>query len=152
MSFTELIRLHAKHATLALILVSAFPALASAQTRLQYPDQRSIGGILTQDRIPEAALQTPRGRDLVNQLRVLRTSASQMGPRHPLLPGINDDIAITKQRIEAVMISDRVLRGRGGTEKLASAVPALEENDLRDLVMRLIARISALEEQVGRLE
>ena len=145
------------------LMKSAFPLLAatlltllsaadcSAQKRMQYPDQEPIGGILANDKIPKNVLETERGREVVDQLRVLRTSELALGKKHPLLPKVRREIKQTKRMLGAWGKSEEI-DGDSPAKELASIIPAMEDQDLRQLVLRLIVRLDDLEKQVAELK
>ena len=129
----------------------ASPKHCSAQERMRYPDQEAIGGILASDEISEAVLETERGRELVDQLRVLRTSESSMGQKHPLLPVIRSEIKKTKRLLGAWEAADE-LADESEAKQLASIMTKMEDQDLRQLVLKLILRMDDLEEQIADLK
>ena len=118
-------------------------ALALGQTR------RS-GGVI-RDEIPKAALLTERGQQLAEQLRSLRRTEANLGSRHPSLKSVREKIAQIKEQLAAW--APRVADTDGGRGKaVADAVPEMNERDLRQLILRMSAKVDQLEGRVRELE
>ncbi len=113
--------------------------------------------------IPSAALLTDRGRALVENLRNLRRTRANLGPKHPTLPVIEKAISETEQQLRAWLPEDPAeenpfknldsppQRSRRATRN-DTADSVMNDTDLRQLVLRLHARIEALEARVETLE
>lgn len=101
---------------------------------------------------PSAALLTERGRQLATELKMLKRSREAMGDRHPTLPVINKQIEAIEEQLKAWEPAF------GGTEANpfrpddAKQAPQVNEYDLRQMVIRLNARVEELEKRVAVLE
>ncbi len=104
------------------------------------------------DVVPRATLLTERGRQLVEELKNLRRTEASMGPKHPTLPEVQAQILDVKEQIEAWSpLSKEESKALGG-RTLAEAVPEMNDKDLRQLILRLSAKIELLERRVHKLE
>ncbi len=103
------------------------------------------------DIIPKAALLTERGRQLVDELRHLRRAEAGMGARHPSLNEVRASIADVKEQIAAWSPLSEDPSGLP-SRPLADNLPAMNERDLRQLILRMSAKIEILERRVDALE
>ncbi len=101
------------------------------------------------DVIPRAALLTERGRQLADQLRVLRRAEASMGLKHPNLGAVQKQIEEIKEQLEAWAPGSD---SKPGEDAAADAVPKMNEKDLKQLVLRMSAKIERLERRVDALE
>lgn len=69
-----------------------------------------------------------------------------MGPRHPGLDDVRDQIEAVKEQLQAW------LPGKDGARPPAEAVPKMNAGDLQQLVLRMSAKIQQLERRVETLE
>ena len=107
------------------------------------------------DKIPEAALLTERGSELVSRLKSLRYAESQMGSRHPSLESVRDEIASVKEQLQAWVPAVKTKNEdaeKDDVETAAKALADLSEDDLRQLVIRLSLDIHKLRNRVVELE
>lgn len=102
--------------------------------------------------IPEAALLTERGRQLAQQLRLLRRTREGLGAKHPTLP-------VVEKKIEAVLEELSAWEPAYGDAEENPFRPGakkdpkmLNEYDLRQLVLRLAKRVEQLEGRIEKLE
>ncbi|MDF1845051.1 MAG: hypothetical protein P1U77_26860, partial [Rubripirellula sp.] len=101
--------------------------------------------------IPPALLLTERGRELAKELRQLRRSEASMGARHPLMPQVRKQIEAVKEQIAAW--SPRVQQfSEDKSSSVADALAEMNEQDLRQLVLRMAGKLSQLEQRVESLE
>lgn len=119
-------------------------------------DQRLDAGV------PSAAFLTDRGRALVENLRNLRRTRANLGPKHPTLPVIDKAILETEQQLRAWLPDESAeenpfkkldappQRARPATDATDNA--AMNDTDLRQLVLRLHGQVEALEARVRTLE
>jgi hypothetical protein len=115
------------------------------------PDQPSaLTGVSTQE-----LMQTERGRELIDQLRVLLVSESTMGEKHPLYSEIQREIKETRGLLRNLALSrqiaDEIEEESKEVKRYASALPAMQDKDLRRLILRLIIRVDDLEKEVQGL-
>lgn len=100
----------------------------------------------------EELMQTQRGRELVDQLRVLLVSESTMGEKHPLYSEIQREIKETRDLLRNLALSrqiaDEIEEESKDVKRIASALPAMQDKDLRRLILRLIIRVDDLEKEV----
>ncbi len=101
--------------------------------------------------VPRAALLTDRGRQLADRLRHLRRAAAGMGAKHPSLSGVQEEIAEVKKQL-AAWSPDRRVGGVDVGKPLDDAVPEMSGHDVRQLVLRLSAKIDRLERRIDTLE
>lgn len=97
------------------------------------------------EKAPQAALLTERGRELVEQLRLLRRSRENLGSKHPTLPLINIQIAAIKEQLEAWEPAANPFHP-------SQTTPQINDYDLRQIVLRLNKRVEMLEKRVSELE
>lgn len=113
--------------------------------------------------IPPAALLTDRGRELAENLRNLRRTRANLGGKHPTLPVVERAIAETERQLRAWLPSeegsDNPFKNLDSSPQRSSSAArneseksAINETDLRQLVLRLHAKIEQLEERVRLLE
>lgn len=147
-------------------------AVAVGQERMRYPDDAGPApeqidrGLAVPTRVVDDAdtatasagvstqdlMQTQRGRELVNQLRVLLVSESTMGERHPLYSEIQREIKETRDLLRNLALSRQIANEieeeSRDVKRIASALPAMQDKDLRRLILRLIIRVDDLEKEV----
>lgn len=137
----------------------------TSRTQWQADAQEVAGGTRQQldDGIPAAAMLTDRGRELAENLRHLRRTRANLGGKHPTLPVIEEAIAETEQQLRAWLPNesgsdnpfkhlDSQSQRSGSMGRVDSEKSVMNENDLRQLVLRLHARIEQLELRVRTLE
>ena len=130
---------------IGLLSSATLPSMAVGQnSTLQQAIQQTPG-----DEIPEAALLTEEGRQLVGELQRLRRAEASMGSKHPLLGRTREDIAAVKKKLAAW--SPKAPKAAGG-QPLAEALPAMNATALRQLILRMSVRIEMLERRVESLE
>lgn len=102
------------------------------------------------EKVPRAALLTKRGRELADELQLLKRNRATMGAKHPTLPTIEKKIAEIEEELEAwePAVGDAA-QNPFHPEKTP---PQLNEFDLRQLVLRLNKRVEQLEKRVALLE
>jgi len=107
------------------------------------------------DEIPEAALLTERGTALVQRLKQLRHTESRLGARHPSLPEVQEQIAEIKRQLKAWEPAPNPFRSADDPPETTAAgkpIPAMNEEDLRQVVLNLTAELDALKRRVSALE
>ncbi len=111
--------------------------------------------VTPKDQIPEAALLTERGTELVDRLKRLRYTESQMGSRHPSLEDVQNQIASVKQELQAWVPAIKTKSDdaeEDDVETAERALAQLNEEDLRQLVVRLSMDVYKLRNRVVELE
>ena len=132
-----------------MLAASIGAASAPAQTGVQ-PD---IGGTVqeaTPSEVPPAALLTERGTQLAERLMHLRRAEARMGPKHPSMAAIQSQIADVKRELSAWARAENPFAARPGAKPVPE--PSLAEQDLRQLVIKLAAKVATLEARIARLE
>ncbi len=124
--------------------------------------QTGAGEVATGGEIPEAALLTDRGTELAQQLRLLRWSEARMGPKHPALPDVRQQIADVEELLKAWQIAPNPFRLSDITEPdqlLAGNATDMNERDLQQIVLILAKevqdlnhRLSLVNRRVNQLE
>ena len=135
-----------KHWIISLSLLTT-TSLALAQVDLAGQSENDRIDILVY-KVPAAALLTERGQELAERLRQLRRIEATMGSRHPSQRGDGRDRGGDRaaQRLVArASVAD-------GRSSLPAAFPAMNEHDLRQLILRLSAKVEQLELRVADLE
>lgn len=107
--------------------------------------------------IPESALLTERGLDLVTQLKRLRYAESSLGSRHPSLPGVREQIQSIRRILKSWGNEGNTVASRNDSEKEVvivseSILDALSKDDLKQLVVRLATDVSDLRKRLSELE
>ena len=100
--------------------------------------------------IPKAALLTDRGQELAERLKMLRRNVKGMGAKHPALEETKSEIEAVKLQLEAWSPAPNPFRGKG--EVPVRAIPQMNDEDLRQLVIRLTDDIRLLEQRLERVE
>jgi hypothetical protein len=138
------------------LVVTLLVGQAPAQERMKYPDDLPQDRALVEDNIASSELmETERGRELVEQLRVLRIAEATMGEKHPLLPKIKEEIRETKALLRNWTMSEKIageMESENDVKRLAVALPSMSDEDLRRLVLRLIIRVDILEKELKSLK
>ena len=80
-------------------LVCAAFVLVTASIAIGQVGQKESDGGVIKDVIPRAALLTERGRQLADQLRVLRRAEASMGQKHPNLGAVQKQIEEIKEQM-----------------------------------------------------
>lgn len=102
------------------------------------------------DEIPPAALLTDRGEQLALRLRFLRQSEQTMGKKHPQRENVRAEIESIKRELTAwASIDPQELESDDGS---ATGLPAMNDRDLRQLVLQLAGKVEQLETRVAELE
>ncbi|WP_182865918.1 hypothetical protein [Stieleria mannarensis] len=141
----------------ACLLVAAFGRIPSSVWA-----QTGAGGVDSGSEIPKAALMTDRGTELAQQLRVLRWNEARMGPKHPALPDVRQQIADVEELLKAWQIAPNPFRlsdVAGADDQLAGNATAMNEADLQQIVLILAKevqdlnhRLSVVNRRVAQLE
>ncbi len=132
-------------------MVLAATAMAPSQNPFREGPAGRQTSPLDENEIPPALLLTERGRALAKELRQLRRSEASMGERHPLMPQVRKQIEAVKEQIAAW--SPRAQQfSDGRSPSLADALPEMNEQDLRQLILRMAGKLSQLEQRVQLLE
>ncbi|KAA1258804.1 hypothetical protein LF1_13280 [Rubripirellula obstinata] len=123
---------------------------------MKYPDDKKTADVEVKSEFSvEELTKTERGRELVDQLRVLRNAEATMGEKHPLLPNIKEQIeqvkGLLRNRVVAKKIADK-MDDEDEVKQLATVLPGMTDDDLRGLVLRLIVRVNSLEKEVKALK
>ena len=106
-----------------------------------------------EDEIPKAALLTERGQQLAERLRMLRHNEKNLGGKHPALPEVQLQIEEVKLQLEAWSPAPNPFRSGVGTADVPMrAIPQMNDEDLRQLVIRLADDIRLLEQRLERVE
>ncbi|QEF99602.1 hypothetical protein Mal15_36680 [Stieleria maiorica] len=103
------------------------------------------------DEVPRAALLTERGRQLAEELRMLKRSRDSMGAKHPTLPLVNQKIEAIQEQLEAWEPAIGAPPQNPFHPDLESR-PQMNDYDLRQIVIRLTKRVESLEKRVAELE
>jgi hypothetical protein len=140
-------------AAASLALSSA--ALLPAQTELPPPKEESAEK--SEMPIPNAALLTQRGRELAQELRMLRRTRDTMGSKHPTRPLIEQKIEAVEEQLQAWEPAfgnppPNPFQPGGGQPGGEADAPQMNEYDLRQMVIRLTKRVEELERRVSQLE
>jgi hypothetical protein len=135
-----------KNWIVSLVLVTT-ASLALAQ--FDTPGQNGPSLNVPADKIPAAALLTQRGQELAERLRQLRRIEATMGARHPSRTEVQAEIKAVIEQLHAWSPS---LIAPSGEEPLADALPAMNQQDLNQLILRLSAKVNQLESRVEALE
>ncbi|MCG8651006.1 MAG: hypothetical protein MI861_14300 [Pirellulales bacterium] len=136
-------------ATVGLLAAMTITSLAVGQSRPA--DEGAKSTQEPADAIPEAALLTERGQQLAERLKYLRTAESNMGAKHPSRKKIQDEIKKVKEELSAwAPLQDS--SSAEGQKSVAQALPAMNDRDLRQLILRMSGRIEQLEQRVEKLE
>ena len=103
------------------------------------------------DSVPRAALLTERGRQLAEELRMLKRSRDSMGSKHPTLPLVNKKIEAIQEQLEAwePAVGEPPENPFHPNQE---PKPQMNEYDLRQIVIRLTKRVESLEKRVAELE
>ena len=109
----------------------------------QSPKERS------DDEIPRAALLTERGRELAEELRMLKRTRDSLGSKHPTLPVVLEKIEQVKLQLQAWSPSGA---GAENPFRPGQSKPEINQTDLRQIVLQLSMRIEQLERRVQTLE
>ncbi len=131
-------------------------ALLPAQTELPPPKQESTEK--SEMPIPDAALLTQRGRELAQELRMLRRTRNNMGSKHPTRPLIEQKIEAVEEQLQAWEPAfgnppPNPFQPGGDRQPGGGAdAPQMNEYDLRQMVIRLSKRVEELERRVSQLE
>ena len=135
-----------KHWIISLALLS-IASLALAQNDSPGP---SVGNL---DRaayvVPAAARLTERGQELAERLRQLRRIEATMGAKHPSRSEVSEEMTAVMEQLNAW---SPTLRLPMGEPSLPEALPAMNEHDLRQLILRLSVKVERLESRVAALE
>ena len=81
---------------------------------------------------------------------MLRRSEASMGPKHPALDQTREEIDAVKLQLEAWAPAPNPFRG--GQDVMPRSIPQMNDEDLRQLVIRLTDDIRLLEQRLERLE
>ena len=122
----------------------AIVSLSLSRTAVGQGESKPSTSNSVEKEIPRAALLTERGMQLADRLRQLRRTEANMGPAHPLLPEIQNEIVEVKDQLAAWSPANN--------PKLAEQIPQMNDEDLRQLVLRMSTRIKNLENRVHKLE
>lgn len=129
------------------VLLFLTASLAFAQN--DQIQQTKVDRTTFSDEIPPAALLTQRGEELANRLYQLRRNLATMGARHPSRSEVELEIKAVIEQLSAWSPS---IRPSSGDQSLPAALPAMNEQDLRQLVLRLYGKVEQLESRVEALE
>lgn len=127
---------------IAVVLVSMTAGLVTSQLFAQTERAKPS------DQVPQAALLTERGKQLAEELRLLKRSRETMGPKHPSLPLVNKKIEAIQEQLQAWEPAANPFRPESGEK----TTPQMNEYDLRQMVIRLNKRVEMLEKRVSQLE
>ncbi len=125
--------------SLAAILVVA--ALAVGQTQ---------GRQVTKDEIPPAALLTEHGADLAQRLKWLRRSEQRMGTKHPSIAEVHSQIESIQEQLKAWTPAPP--KTSFAANDVKRTIPQMNDEDLRQLVLRLTDEIADLKQRIAKLE
>ena len=103
---------------------------------------------IVKDEIPPAALLTDYGNELVERLKRLRYTESQLGSKHPSLAGVREQIEDVKTELKTWDVKDNETLDA----KTQSRIAKLDEDELRLLVVRLSQDVAKLRGRVAELE
>ncbi|MEM9825142.1 MAG: hypothetical protein AAF958_01065 [Planctomycetota bacterium] len=97
--------------------------------------------------VPPSALLTDRGQALAQRLKQLRRSMETMGPRHPTLQDVKQELADVKEQLQA---------WASGADSSIGDAPItkaeLNDQDVRQLLLRIVGKLNQLDRRVTRLE
>ncbi|NND98693.1 MAG: hypothetical protein HKN47_15335 [Pirellulaceae bacterium] len=118
------------------------------------PESKPDASTIAQDKIPDAVLQTDRGTELAEQLRMLRYNESTLGSKHPAMETVREQIADIKDELDSLASDFRPEDGTTVTvdETTPRSLAQLSELDLRQLVLRLSTDVSTLRDRISELE
>ncbi len=102
------------------------------------------------DDIPQAALLTERGAELANRLKLLRRAEANLGNNHPSLPDVRKQINAIRDQLKATAPEPNPFRNRATDVK--RAVPKMNDDELRQLVILLVDDVADLKKRVLALE
>ncbi|MEM8668597.1 MAG: hypothetical protein AAGG48_13845 [Planctomycetota bacterium] len=134
------------------LLLIGIASVALAQNPFRHgPANRPDDESKVENELPPALLLTERGRALAEELKQLRRTEASLGGKHPLLPEVRARIAGVKEQIEAW--SPRVQQFSPDRSKpLPDVLPEMNDQDLRQLILRMAAKIAQLERRIETLE
>jgi hypothetical protein len=117
--------------------------MALSQVRRSEPGQRqsNIG-----DGIPQAAMESDRGRQLADQLQRLKRTEATLGKNHPSLGTVREEIKQIEEQLQ------EWLPKAGPTTPSGESAPGASHDELRQLVLRMAVQIQRLESRVDALE
>ncbi|TWT54651.1 hypothetical protein Pla22_23010 [Rubripirellula amarantea] len=145
-------------AMLLLISIHGMSSVQSQSPRLQgsdveYSDRKSQ----PEDGVPASALLTDHGRALAEELRNLRRTRSNLGEKHPTRSGIDRQINDILLQLKAFVPAEPddenpFLKQPNRIREPLSSNPAINDTELRQLVLRLNERVNDLEYRLKKLE
>jgi uncharacterized protein involved in exopolysaccharide biosynthesis len=151
MSYVKTFKARFRSSIAAILMLFAAAAIAPSQNPFREAPAERQNSPLDESEIPPALLLTERGRELAKELRQLRRSEASMGARHPLMPQVRKQIEAVKEQIAAW--SPRVQQfSEDKSSSVADALAEMNEQDLRQLVLRMAGKLSQLEQRVESLE
>lgn len=103
------------------------------------------------DEVPAAALLTERGTQLATRLKWLRNAESNLGKKHPSLADIRKQIADIKEELKAWQPGTNPFSSDSASG-IARQIPTMNDEDLRQLVLRLTNEVTELKTRVEKLE
>lgn len=98
--------------------------------------------------VPDAAMKSAQGRQLATRLRMLRHSEARMGPKHPSLPAVQNQIASIKEQLAAFGPDNQ----QTNDQAISNLLQSMSDEELRQLVYRMAVRIEQLEVRLQKLE
>ncbi|MCO8122479.1 hypothetical protein NHH03_12090 [Stieleria sp. TO1_6] len=100
--------------------------------------------------VPGAALLTERGRQLAQELRMLKRSRANLGSKHPTLPLITKKIEAIEEQLEAW--EPAMGEPAENPFHAENPKPQINDYDLRQMVIQLNKRVEQLEKRISVLE
>lgn len=94
---------------------------------------------------------TEQQRQLTAQLQLLKRSEAKMGAKHPAMQGVREEIAKITEQLESLAASAPQAENQPDSTKTLS-IAELNDEQLRQLIERMVRKIEQLEKRVETLE
>jgi len=138
----------------ACLVIASTVSLAVAQTGGNPFRKAEAAGSGNAARVPGAADPTPLSDQqlrLTEELRLLKRAESRMGEKHPAIQDVRKKIeAITEQLGDSAMFTPQAKNQAKPTQ--SQSIAAMNEQQLRQIIQRMIVKIEQLETRIETLE
>jgi hypothetical protein len=142
----------------ACLVIASTVSLAVAQTGGNPFRKAEAAGSGNAARVPGAADPTPLSDQqlrLTEELRLLKRAESRMGEKHPAIQDVRKKIeAITEQLGDSAMFTPQAKNQAKNQAKptQSQSIAAMNEQQLRQIIQRMIVKIEQLETRIETLE